>query len=57
MAILFGKTNTNCKKSQMTQTAGKLDSNFTYTEFVNFVSESVKVDVGTQKMTEFRLCK
>ena len=33
-AILFGKTNTNYKKSQVTQTAGKLDSNFTYTEFV-----------------------
>ena len=57
MAILFGKTNMNCKKNSSDAHAGKPDPNFTYTEFVNFVSESVKVDIGTQKMTGFRLCK
>ena len=37
MAILFGKTNMHCKKISSDAHAGKLDPNFTYTEFVKLV--------------------
>ena len=36
MTILFGKTNINCKKSQVVQTAGKLRVNFTYKKSKEF---------------------
>ena len=56
MAILFGKTNMNCKKISSDAHAGKLDSNFTYTEFVKlaeFRSREEKIAKIPNNYSEF----